>query len=156
MLAKAREKHPKYTFYQVDMNNLADEEAYSNIVSMFGSISYADCTEIYEKIFRALRPKGRFYLMVYNDRIAFKDDHILNKKGIRVPWHTGEQAARMLLSLTKLGLEFKHVGFNYCGSSLENVSSAREIGKYLLEDLEHPTRDPLEAFFSVFKGERTA
>jgi SAM-dependent methyltransferase len=118
MIEIARAKFHDYQFGCVDMETalrLTMPSSVSNVISLFGSCSYADMN-IYPLIWRCLKPGGRLFLMLFNKRYENRKTYILKRNMIKAPFHTYTEAKS---TWPVLFSELHARGFNFTGDSLD-------------------------------------
>jgi len=147
MLEKARCKFPGYTFHLGDMANLPfTNEQFDNVVSLFGSISYADpkvCCEIRH----LLKWHGKYFLMFCNERYGKRKAYILNRHSFKVHLYSFNDAKPFLPT------EYIAEGFNFHGDTFNFMP--KHVIKWILQ-IERRLLGKLfktHAFFCLVYGE---
>ena len=114
MIKLAQQKFPNYTFKLGDMANLPlDDAQFDNVVSLYGGISYAD-PKVFGEVLRILKPKGKFFLMLFNRRYVKRKTYILNRHGLKVDFYSFQDVKDQLPhNCTSQGFNFHGDFFNF-------------------------------------------
>jgi ubiquinone/menaquinone biosynthesis C-methylase UbiE len=84
MLEEARAKHPNHRFMLGSMEalgGLIPSNSQDLVISLFGSLSYAEPAAVSAEVERVLRPGGRYLLMALSRRYRHRSTYILNGSG---------------------------------------------------------------------------
>jgi ubiquinone/menaquinone biosynthesis C-methylase UbiE len=87
MIEISRKKFPGYNFVIATMTNLPfEDESFDNVISLFGSFSYAyKPDKAVKELDRVLKPNGKFLIMACGKKYKYRESYILNKFDIESP-----------------------------------------------------------------------
>lgn len=149
MITKARLKYPSYAFHLGDMADLPfNDEQFHNVVSLFGSISYAD-PKVFSEVHRVLKPKGKYFLMLYNERYIKRSTYILNRHNLKVHFYSFKDVKYLLPN------GYMAVGFNFHGDFFNFLP--KRVIKWILQ-AERKLLGKLfktKAYFCLVYGEKS-
>lgn len=154
MLAKARAKFPAFTFYEADME--ADwpvgRASVDAVVSFFGSFNYSLCPTItVGHLARALRPGGRFLIVLYAERWPTRHSYVEGFDGRHLLYTT--RTAKALFDTE----DFQYVrvrGLSRWVDLVRNAAPGLARAVLGLEMRSFLRAFPDQAYFLVVEGQR--
>ncbi|MRS03822.1 class I SAM-dependent methyltransferase, partial [bacterium] len=154
MIIRAKAKHPGQRFDCVPMEKFSFNRQYHNIISLFGSFSYADPFMTVLNICDHLKPGGRFFIMAFGKRYRKRKSYIMNFLGI--PSNASYYSSTELKSHFYGFQDIKVRGLTLSEYMANNLPAAISKHYFRSETQIAGRLSPDNCYFLIITGEKSA